>query len=501
MDKFKVTSEVSAVIMCGGSGSRLWPLSRLGFPKQFLILPEKKEGTQSLFQQAVDRAHDALSDFAQPGPTLIVTSEDHRFIALDQLQDLKNDGTTFLLEPFGRNTAPALTLAALCAEGQGKDVILLVIPSDQAIVSKPEFKNAIKKAIKIAESGAIAILGISPTNPETGYGYIKVDKSRKDLSSGHMPVEHFVEKPNLDFATQYVNDGDYYWNSGIFVLKAKTWLVALRQFQPDILNATSGAWDARTEDIHDETLFLRPDRELFKAIPSESIDCAVIERCPGSDFVMNMVELDAGWSDLGSWDAVWQSSESDSQGNVTSGDTLLNKVSNSLIYSSSRLVSASGIDNLVIIETSDAILVADRKSSQDVKEIVNLLAQQQREEKDFHRKVLRPWGWYDNLEEGPRFKVKRIHVKPGASLSLQKHNHRAEHWIVIKGVADITNGDSQITLKENQSTYIPCGQVHRLSNPGSELLEIIEVQSGDYLGEDDIFRFEDIYGRDLKNDK
>jgi mannose-1-phosphate guanylyltransferase/mannose-6-phosphate isomerase len=281
----------------------------------------------------------------------------------------------------------------------------------------------------------------------------------------------------------------------MFVLRASTWLAALKEFRPDIVEATQRAWEQRTEDQADGTPFLRPDQELFKSVASESIDYAVIEKCPGSDYQIKMVELNAGWNDLGAWDAVWQVGHKDAEGNVMSGDVLMANAKNSLVHASSRLVSAVGIEDLIIIETADAVLVADRKNSQDVKSIVSQLEQQQREEKNLHRKVARPWGWYDSVDEGERFKVKRIQVKPGASLSLQMHRHRAEHWIVVKGIAEITNGDQVITLTENQSTYIPQGQTHRLANPGKTPLEIIEVQSGSYLGEDDIVRFEDTYGR------
>jgi mannose-1-phosphate guanylyltransferase/mannose-6-phosphate isomerase len=308
-------------------------------------------------------------------------------------------------------------------------------------------------------------------------------------------VEQFVEKPDAEAAQAYLEDGNFLWNSGMFVLRASTWITALKEFRPDIFGATETAWQARSTDQSETTTFIRPDKALFNTIPSESIDYAVIEKCPGSKYVVKMVELDAGWNDLGAWDAVWQVGKQDEQGNVTSGDTLLSNTNNSLVHASSRLVSAVGLENLIIIETADAVLVADRKNSQDVKQIVNQLEAQKREEKNLHRKVARPWGWYDSVDEGDRFKVKRIQVKPGASLSLQMHHHRAEHWIVVKGIAEITNGDKVITLTENQSTYIPQGQTHRLANPGKTPLEIIEVQSGSYLGEDDIVRFEDTYGR------
>jgi len=351
-----------------------------------------------------------------------------------------------------------------------------------------------QSALQIAQTGAIAILGITPSAPETGFGYIKA-QVQESHSDGAMAVERFVEKPDLTKAIQYLEEGGYYWNGGMFVLKTSVWLEALKAFRPDILEATSKAWQGKTSDTSSDTVFIRPDKTLFNAIPSESIDYAVIEKCPNSSFPIRMIELDAGWNDLGAWDAVWQVGHPDENGNVTRGDTVLQQTSNSLVYSSNRLVSAVGVKDLVIVETADAVLVADRNNSQEVKAIVKRLEEESREEKNLHRKVSRPWGWYDSVDEGERFKVKRIQVKPGASLSLQMHHHRAEHWIVVRGTAEITNGDQVITLHENQSTYIPQGQTHRLANPGKTPLEIIEVQSGSYLGEDDIVRFEDTYGR------
>lgn len=337
-------------------------------------------------------------------------------------------------------------------------------------------------------------MGITPTAPETGYGYIKCGGSQG--SSKGQTVERFEEKPDLKKAEMYLVDGSYFWNSGMFVLRASTWLAALNEFRPDIANATAKSWEKQTQDRTTKTTFIRPGIEEFKAVPSDSIDYAVMEKCPCSEkFSVKMVELDAGWNDLGAWDSVWQLGQHDSMGNVTSGDTLLSNSRNSLIYAGSRLVSAVGIENLIIIETADAVLVADRGNSQDVKKIVAKLDEQKREEKSLHRKVSRPWGWYDSIDVGDRFKVKRIQVKPGASLSLQMHRHRAEHWIVVSGTAEITNGNQVIILTENQSTFIPQGQTHRLANPGDNPLEIIEVQSGGYLGEDDIVRFEDTYGR------
>ena len=494
MNKSRVTSKVFPVILCGGSGTRLWPLSRSGFPKQFLVLAGG-ESQQSLFQQAIERAQTAIGSNASLGSTLIVTNEEQRFLALDQLRELKGSQATLLLEPSGRNTAPALTLAALYALEHGDDPILLITPADQTIQNRPAFDRAMQSALAIAQSGAIAILGITPNSPETGYGYIKARTDEKVQGDGSMLVERFIEKPNLETAIQYLKEGDYFWNGGMFVLKASIWLAALEEFRPDILEATRKASQGKTSDANGDALFIRPDSAAFNAIPSESIDYAVIEHCPGSRFAIKMVALDAGWSDLGVWDAVWQVGSQDAHGNVTHGDTLLDKTTNSLIYSSTRLVSAVGVHSLVIVETADAVLVADRNNSQGVKAIVSRLEQEGREEKNLHRKINRPWGWYDSVDEGERFKVKRIHVKPGASLSLQMHHHRAEHWIVVKGIAKVTNGEKVICLKENESTYIPKGEKHRLSNPSSEPLEIIEVQSGSYLGEDDIVRFEDIYKR------
>ncbi|WP_353427822.1 mannose-1-phosphate guanylyltransferase/mannose-6-phosphate isomerase [Polynucleobacter sp. MWH-UH19D] len=490
---------VIPVILCGGSGTRLWPLSRSGFPKQFLVL-SGDGSSESLFQQAVKRIHSVAGNQNSLGKTLVVTNEDHRFLVLDQLREMKSIHPALLLEPVGRNTAPALSMAAFCAQQisdneKERDPILVITPADQTIQNPGAFTRALQDCVEVVEADtqAIVILGITPTAPETGYGYIQ-RSGAKDQHSAYS-VERFVEKPDLKKAQEYLANGSYLWNSGMFVLRASTWLAALKEFRGDIFTAAQQAWLNKTEDSADGVSFIRPGKEEFKAIPSESIDYAVIEKCPGSQFPIKMVELDAGWNDLGAWDAVWQVGQQDQDGNVISGDALLTNTKNSLVHASSRLVSVVGVENLVIVETADAVLVADRSNSQDVKNIVTQLESQGREEKNLHRKVARPWGWYDSVDEGERFKVKRIQVKPGASLSLQMHHHRAEHWIVVKGIAEITNGDRVITLKENQSTYIPQGQTHRLANRGSEPLEIIEVQSGSYLGEDDIVRFEDTYGR------
>ncbi|WP_333843988.1 mannose-1-phosphate guanylyltransferase/mannose-6-phosphate isomerase [Limnohabitans sp.] len=480
--------QVTPVILCGGSGTRLWPLSRTGFPKQFLCLT----GNESLFQQAAQRLAALCNDSIQVAAPVIVSGEDHRFLASEQLREVGIALGTALLEPTGRNTAPALTLVALAALQDGQDPVLVVTPADQTIANPAAFTVAVQQAITQAEQGNIVILGVTPDKPETGYGYIKAETSESlPLQANIYTVKAFVEKPNLQTAQQYLSEGGYYWNAGMFVLKASVWLAAIEQFAPTILQATRTAWAARKED----GAFVRPGKAEFEAIPSESVDYAVMEHCPGSAFPIQMVPLDAGWNDLGAWDAVWQVQPKDAQGNAHVGDVLHTDSHNTLVHASSRLVALVGVSDLVVVETADAVLVTSKSRSQDVKHIVNQLTTQKREEQTLHRKVHRPWGWYDSIDEGSRFKVKRIQVKPKASLSLQKHHHRAEHWIVVTGTAEITNGDKVLTLTENQSTYIPLGEEHRLANPGSIPLEIIEVQSGSYLGEDDIVRFEDTYGR------
>ncbi|SDA59960.1 mannose-1-phosphate guanylyltransferase / mannose-6-phosphate isomerase [Pseudomonas sp. NFPP33] len=477
------TNPIQPVVLCGGSGTRLWPLSRSGFPKQFLCLV----GNDSLFQQSIKRLLGGSESNDAPSSPYIVCNEEHRFLAQEQLRELGVDNATFLLEPVGRNTAPALTLAALAARDAGADPVLVVTPADQAITDDEAFRVAMYRAVESAVEGNIVILGITPDRPETGYGYIKVASDKEAVAT----VERFVEKPDRDTAQAYLDDGGYYWNAGLFVLKASVWLAALESFRPDILQAALTSWMGKRID----GAFIRPDKEAFTAIPSESIDYAVMEKCPGSALPIKMLPLDAGWSDLGAWDAVWSVSPKDDKGNALHGDVLITESSNSLVHASSRLVALAGVENLVVIETADAVLVADRSRCQDVKQIVSLLNQQSRDEHTLHRKVHRPWGWYDSIDEGGRFKVKRIQVNPKASLSLQKHHHRAEHWIVVQGTAEITRGSETLLLSENQSTYIPLGEVHRLANPGSIPLEIIEVQSGSYLGEDDIVRFDDQYGR------
>lgn len=479
---------ITPVILCGGSGTRLWPLSRTGFPKQFLIL----SGTNSLFQQAIERLNGLASEDILVCETLVVTNEEHRFLALDQLRELKGLNASLLLEPAGRNTAPAMTLAAIESLVNGEDTILVVTPADQVVTDTQAFTQALQAAIRSAAANDIVVLGINPDKPETGYGYIRhLDQQGVH---GQSTVIGFTEKPDPKTAEAYLISGEYTWNSGMFVVKASIWLKAIGTFRPDILAATEAAFQAKTQD----GAFIRPDKNLFLEIPAESIDYAVMEKCPGSEYAISMVPLDAGWNDLGAWEAVWQVGQADAENNVLKGDTLTTDTTNSLIHASSRLVSTVGVDNLIVIETVDAVLVADRSRSQDVKKLVEVLRNQQRTEHQLHRKVLRPWGWYDTIDEGHRFKIKHIQVKPGASLSLQKHHHRAEHWIVVKGTAEVICGDVMQLVTENQSTYIPLGVSHRLSNPGTIPLEIIEVQSGSYLGEDDIVRLHDHYRRNIQ---
>ncbi len=477
-----MVTPIQPVVMAGGSGTRLWPLSRGQFPKQFLTL----SGDRSLLQQAVERLLAVASDELRAGVPTIVGNDAHRFLIVEQLRPLGLQGAPLLLEPVGRNTAPALTLAALHALAGGQDPVLVVTPADQTVTDAPACTRALREAVRLAAAGNVVILGITPTGPETGYGYIRAEPAADGLAVGA-----FVEKPDAARARRYLEEGGYYWNSGVFVLRASTWMATLEAFRPDIAAATVAAWEARQTD----GTFVRPGKAQFEAVPSESVDYAVMEHCPGSRFPIRMVPLDAGWSDLGAWDAVWQVADKDPQGNAAVGDVVLKDARNTLVHATSRLVSVVGLEDVVVVETPDAVLVTDRRRSQDVKKVVQELQSSARPEPDLHRQVHRPWGWYDSVDAGSRFQVKRIMVKPGASLSLQMHHHRAEHWIVVSGTAEVTVGDKVTLLSENQSTYIPLGQVHRLANPGKVPLEIIEVQSGSYLGEDDIVRFQDTYGR------
>ncbi len=476
-----LTTQVWPVVMAGGSGTRLWPLSRSGFPKQFLVL----SGNTSLFQQAVQRLQGLADKHISVAAPLVVGNEEHRFLVLDQLREIKAEPSAVMLEPMGRNTAPAVTLAALQALESGADPVLVVTPADQTVSDGAAFTASLRRAVMAAAEGAITILGITPDKPETGYGYIRTDGAR---------VAQFVEKPDAATAEKYLAAGGYYWNAGMFVLRASTWMAALERFRPDIATACRAAFAARSTDAATNAVFVRPGKAEFAAVPAESVDYAVMEKCPGQ-IDIRMEPLAAGWNDLGAWEAVWQVAPKDARGNAGVGDAIFSDCNNTLVHATSRLVSVVGLQDVVVVETPDAVLVASREKSQDVKNIVAQLGREQRGEQALHRKVHRPWGWYDSIDHGPRDQVKRIMVKPGASLSLQMHHHRAEHWIVVTGTAEVTVGNKVVLLGENQSTYIPLGETHRLANPGKVPLEIIEVQSGSYLGEDDIVRFEDTYGR------
>ena len=474
------------VILCGGSGTRLWPLSRAGFPKQFLSL----SGNSTLFQDTVLRLGAMAAVDCHSLTPCIVTNEQHRFLALEQLREIGITDSTFILEPCLRNTAPALTLAALHAVQQSGDAVLIVSPADQVVTDALKFQHALEAAVRAASQGNIVTLGIVPSRPETGFGYIQ---AKADSGEAPYDVMQFVEKPDLSTAQSYLAADTYFWNSGIFILQASTWLKAIGHFRSDIHQAVEQAWTKHAQDGH----FMRPDAAAYEQVPNESIDYAVMEKCPGqAAFPIQMIPLDAGWNDVGSWEAVWDVQSKDDQGNSFQGDVINFESRGTLVQASSRLVAVLGVEDLVVVETPDAVLVAHKSASQEVKKVVGVLSGSDREEHELHRKVHRPWGWYDSIDEGERFKVKRIWVKPKSSLSLQKHHHRAEHWIVVKGTAEITNGDQVCLLTENQSTYIPLGAVHRLANPGTIPLEIVEVQSGSYLGEDDIVRFEDHYGRE-----
>lgn len=483
---------VIPVILAGGSGTRLWPLSRAMNPKQFIALGG---ADKTLFQQAASRVGDIAGAPIEVRSPCVVANEEHRFTVVEQLAGVGVTAPRVLLEPAGRNTAPALMLAALEATRfvGDADPVLVVTPADHAITEPGAFTAALRVAVEAAWHGGVVVLGIKPDRPDTGYGYIRTRPSGVEAGAGVERVAAFVEKPDLATAERYVSEGGYWWNSGMFVLRASVWIDALRRFRPDIAAASEAAWLTATADA----AFLRFDKAAFAAIPSESIDYAVMEPASRVDsgFDLKMVPLDAGWSDLGAWDAVWQLGEHDQKGNSVHGDTMVRDSRNTLVHATSRLVGVIGLDDITVVETADAVLVAHRSKSPAVKDMAVALIAGGRSEASSHRRVHRPWGWYESVDQGPRFQVKRIMVKPGAKLSLQMHHHRAEHWIVVSGTAEVTNGQAVILLTENQSTYIPLGQTHRLANPGRLPLEIIEVQSGSYLGEDDIVRFEDNYGR------
>lgn len=474
--------------MSGGSGTRLWPLSREHFPKQLLPVA----GDRSLLQQTVMRVSPVVTPAAAP---LIVCNEEHRFLVAEQLLELGSASLNILLEPVGRNTAPALTVAALRLEAQQRDPVMLVMPADHVVQNQDAFNHAVEVAAAVAQAGALVTFGITPTGPETGYGYIRAGRAFTETPQVHR-VADFVEKPDRDTAQAYLDSGDYLWNSGMFVMRASIWLNAVARYQAKMLAACREAVAKGRAD----TDFYRLHAESFKACPSDSIDYAVMEKIAGAraaeDFSLAVVELDAGWSDVGAWSAVWEVGGADADGNVAKGDVITHGSTNNLLVAEHRLVAGVGLDNMIVIETADAVMVAPKDRAQDVKHIVAHLRDHNRRERLFHRRVYRPWGHYEGMDRGERFQVKRITVKPGASLSMQMHHHRAEHWIVVSGTARVTRGGDSFLLSENQSTYIPIGEKHRLENPGTLPLELIEVQSGSYLGEDDIVRFDDKYGRD-----
>ena len=444
-----------------------------------------------MLQDTATRLNGIASILPLATSPILVCNVEHRFLVASQLQQAGIAGAHILLEPTGRNTAPALTIAALQAVEDGGDPVMLAMPADHVVSDRAAFYEAVQIAYQAALAGQMVTFGIVADKPETGYGYIR---HGMEENAGTFEVQSFVEKPDIERAQSYIESGNYLWNSGLFVIRASVWLRAMKHCRSDILQACETAMASAERDRD----FVRPEPSAFKSSPSDSIDYAVMERLPQTpelNIAARVVPLKAGWSDLGAWDALWSVREHDAQGNAIIGNAVQHGCSNSLFLSSSRLVAGVGLEHIAVVETPDAILVADMRRTQEVKQIVGRLGAEQRGEHALHRKVHRPWGWYDSIDAGPRFQVKRIMVKPGASLSLQMHHHRAEHWVVVSGTAEVTNGEQVILLGENQSTYIPLGQVHRLRNPGKVPLEIIEVQSGSYLGEDDIVRFDDHYGR------
>ena len=462
------------VIMAGGSGSRLWPLSRSNFPKQFINLIS----SNSMLQDTIIRAPDESKNVPY-----VICNESTRFLVAEELQNINVQNPNIILEPVGRNTAPAIALAAFDAVKKGYDPILVVLASDHVIKDEKAFHEALDLAEQAAQNDKLVTFGIVPTHPETGYGYIKKGKQ----SSTGFEVTEFVEKPNLETAEGYLVSGDYLWNSGMFAFKASVYLAELNKFNPEIFKVCEEAIHNKTEDLD----FIRITKELFEKCPDESVDYAVMEKT--SDSVV--IPLDAGWSDVGSWSSLFEISEKDVSNNAVFGDVITHDTVNSYIRAEERLVAALGVNDLVIVDTKDALMVAHKDSTQDVKKIVNYLKEQQRSEFAFHREVYRPWGKYDSIDNGKRYQVKRITVKPGAKLSVQMHHHRSEHWIVVSGTAMVGRDEEEILLTENESIYLPVGCVHWLENAGKIPLELIEVQSGSYLGEDDIVRFEDKYGR------
>jgi mannose-1-phosphate guanylyltransferase/mannose-6-phosphate isomerase len=466
-------ARLQAVLLSGGSGTRLWPLSREAYPKQFLPLA----GDDTLLQATWLR----VAPIATSAPPIVIANEEHRFLAAEQLRLVGVSDPAIVLEPVGRNTAPAIAAAALQAMAAGDDPLLLVLPSDHVVRDAAGFRAAVLAASPAAEQGALVTFGIVPDAPETGFGYIEAAPGE-----GIRKVLRFVEKPDADTARRYLDHGGYYWNSGMFLFRASRYLEELREFRPDILEATTRAFEAAGRDGD----FVRLDKQAFAACPSDSIDYAVMEKT-GAAMVL---PVDIGWNDVGSWSALWEVSEQDEGGNAHHGDVIAVDSRDSYAYAR-RLVALVGVDNLVVVETDDAVLVARKDRVQQVKEVVAKLKSDRRSQVALHREVHRPWGSYDSVDVGDGFQVKRIKVKPGARLSLQSHTRRAEHWIVVRGTARVTRDNDVFELFANQSTYIPIGAKHRLENPGKDMLELIEVQSGDYLGEDDIVRYDDVYGR------
>ena len=475
--------KITPVILCGGSGTRLWPLSRQHYPKQFL----KLVGDTTLFQQSVSRAIALQNDDIQIEEVLIVTNENHRFLVLEQLDELKiNVPTRILLEPEPKNTAPALTLAALAAQDANPDSVLVVTPADHYVKNLNQFTLAMREAINAAADKTIVTLGINPTRPDTGFGYIHYE--------GDGVVKHvltFKEKPELEAAQQMIEQGQHAWNGGMFILQSKTWLDAIQQSNPEITNSISKAWKNKNTD----QWFERPESELFQQSPSDSIDYAVMEKAKELGVHVSLVVLDAGWSDLGSFDALDEIEDKDKNGNIFKGDVVSLNTKNTIAITSKKNVSLLGLENLIVIETADSVLVANKNDAQSIKELVKVLEKNHQHLLNELTRVNRPWGWFETLKEDKSFKVKRIQINPGKSISLQRHEKRSEHWVVVLGKAIVQKDKKEFELNQNESTYIDKNEIHRLSNMSNEVLQIIEVQSGEYLGEDDIERLEDNYGR------